>query len=135
MTCVICDKIKEKKALVVYENDNLIAILPAKPAAIGHVKIMPKQHYTKLDDMDDQLVEELFFLANFASSSVFEALKAHGTNIILNETDHHLAMDIIPRKENDGMDFMWKPKQLSPEEMDAIHSKIKDRAFVVGKTE
>lgn len=135
MTCTICDKIKERKALIVYEDDNLIAVLPSKPAAIGHIKIMPKQHFTKLEEMSDDLAEELFFLANFASSSVFEALKAHGTNIILNESDNHLAIDVIPRRDKDGLNFMWKPKQIPPEEMDETHNKIKDKAFVIGKTQ
>ena len=133
MACVICDKIKEKKALIVYEDDNLIAILPSKPAAIGHIKIMPKQHFSKLEELSDDLVEELFFLANFSSASVFESLQAQGTNIILNEGNDHLAIDVIPRKENDGLDFMWKPKQLSPEEMDDVFNKVKDSAFTVGK--
>lgn len=132
MDCVVCDKISEKKAMIVYEDDNLVAILPSKPAVLGHVKVMPKQHFTQLDEMSDDLVEELFFLANFASTAVFEVAKAHGTNIILNESDNHLAVDIIPRKENDGLNFMWKPKQISPAEIDEIHAKITDKAFLVG---
>lgn len=135
MTCTICDKIKEKKALVIYEDDNLVAILPSKPAAIGHIKILPKKHFSKLEELNDELVQDLFFLSNFASSSVFEALQAHGTNIILNETDNHLAIDVIPRKENDGLNFMWKPKQMTPEEMEETYNKVKDKAFVIGKTE
>jgi len=135
MTCVVCEKIKEKKALIAYEDDNLVAVLPAKPAVPGHIKIMPKQHFTKLEELGDELVEELFFLANFSSASVFEALQAHGTNIILNESDAHLAVEVIPRKENDGMNFMWKPKELTPEEMDEVHNKIKDKAFVIGRKE
>lgn len=135
MDCIVCDKIKEKKAMIVYEDDNYIAILPSKPAVPGHVKIMPRQHFTQLDEMSEELVEGLFFLANFASSAVFEVAKAHGTNIILNESDSHLAIDVIPRKENDGLNFTWKPKQISPPEMDDIHNKIKDKAFVVGSKE
>ncbi|MBN2052598.1 HIT family protein [Candidatus Woesearchaeota archaeon] len=135
MTCVVCDKIKEKKALIVFEDDNLIAILPAKPSAPGHVKIMPKQHFTKLEELSDDVVEELFFLANFASSAVFETVKAHGTNIIMNESENHLSLDVIPRKEGDGMNFLWKPKKLNQFDMDEAHAKIKDKAFVVGKTE
>jgi len=133
MDCVVCDKISEKKAMIVYEDDNLVAILPSKPAVPGHVKIMPKQHFTQLDEMSDDLVEELFFLANFASTAVFEVAKAHGTNIILNESDNHLAIDVIPRKENDGLNFLWKPKQMSPAEMDEVHSKITDKVFLVSR--
>jgi len=135
MECEICNKIKEEKAIIAYANDNLIAVLPSKPAVPGHIKIMPKQHFSKLEEMNDDLVEEFFFLANFASATVFESLQSHGTNMIMNETDGHLAIDVIPRRENDNMDFLWKPKQLSPEEMLDIHSRIKDAAFTVGKTE
>jgi len=135
MVCIVCNKIKEKKALIVYEDDNLIAILPSKPAAIGHIRIMPKQHFTKLEELGNDLVEDLFFLANFSSASVFETLQAQGTNIILNETDNHLAVDVIPRKENDGLNFLWKPKQLTPEEMEETHRRIKDKTFVIGKEE
>jgi histidine triad (HIT) family protein len=135
MTCAVCEKIKEKKALIVYEDDNLIAVLPSKPAVPGHVKIMPKQHFTKLEEMDDELVEQLFFLSNIASSAVFEALRAHGTNIMLNESDAHLAVDVIPRKEGDGLNFLWKPKQLTPAEMDDIHNKINDKIFLIAKKE
>lgn len=135
MMCAVCEKIKEKKALIVYEDDNLIAVLPSKPAVPGHVKIMPKQHFTRIEEMSDELVEQLFFLANIASSAVFEALRAHGTNIVLNESDAHLAVDVIPRKEGDDLNFVWKPKQISPTEMDDIHNKIKDKTFLMPKKE
>jgi len=135
MACIVCDKIRERKALIVYEDDSLIAVLPAKPAVPGHVKIMPKVHATKLEELDDDTVEGLFFLANFCSSAVFEALKAQGTNIMLNEGKSHLAIDIIPRRENDGLNFSWKPKQMSPLELDDAGAKVKDKAFVVGKSE
>lgn len=135
MGCVVCDKIKEKKALIIYEDDNLIAILPSKPAVPGHIRILPKQHFTKLEELDDELVEEIFFLANFSSVSAFEVLRAQGTNIILNETNNHLAVDVIPRRENDGLNFLWKPKQLTPEEMNEVHNRIKDKTFVIGQKE
>lgn len=119
--------------MIVYEDDNLIVVLPSKPAILGHIKIMPKNHFTKLEELSDELVEELFFLANFSSSAVFEALKAHGTNIILTESDSHMAVDIIPRKEGDGLNFLWKGKQLSVVDMDESYSKIKDNDFTLGK--
>ncbi|MBN2459566.1 HIT family protein [Candidatus Woesearchaeota archaeon] len=131
--CSVCDKIKEKKALIVYEDDNLIAILPSKPAVPGHIKIMPKQHAAKIEELPDDVVEDLFFLSNFASSSVFEAMRAHGTNIMLNESDSHLCIDVIPRKEGDGLSFTWKPKELSADSMDEAYLKIKDKAFFINK--
>jgi len=121
--------------MIAYEDDNLIVVLPSKPATLGHIKIIPKNHFTKLEELPDEFVEELFFLANFSSSAVFEALKAHGTNIMLTESDNHMALDIIPRKEGDGLNFLWKGKQLSVADMDEAYSKIKDKAFTTGAQE
>ena len=135
MACVICEKIAEKKALFVYEDEQVAAIAPSKPAAPGHIRILPKQHYTKLDEMPDQLVERLFAVANQSSAAGFEVTGSHGSNIILNEGAEHLAIDAIPRKENDGLNFTWQPKQLSQPDFDGVFSKIKDKAFGIGAKE
>jgi hypothetical protein len=42
---------------------------------------------------------------------------------------------ILSRKENDGINFQWKPKQLQPEEMEVVHSKIRDKAFMAEHNE
>ncbi len=133
--CAVCEKIREKKARIVYEDEELIAVLPSKPAVLGHIKIMPKKHATRIDELSPELFQSMMFLSNFASSSVFDVFKAHGTNIILNESEGHLAVDVIPRKDGDGMNFLWAPKQLAPEEFDTVMAKIKDKAFVIGKSE
>lgn len=133
--CAVCEKIREKKARIVYEDDDLIAVLPAKPAVLGHIKIMPKKHATRIDELKPELFQSMMFLSNFASSSVFDVFKAHGTNIILNEGEGHLSVDVIPRKDGDGMNFLWAPKQLDQADFDTVLAKIKDKAFVIGKSE
>ncbi|MBN1792833.1 HIT family protein [Candidatus Woesearchaeota archaeon] len=135
MVCVICDKIRERKAHLVYEDELVVCIMPAKPAALGHMKVMPKAHFTKLEELGDELVERLFMIANYSSAAAFDTLKSHGTNIILNEGPDHLTIDVIPRKEGDGMDFLWPPKDMPPDEMESFFSKIKDKAFVIGHNE
>jgi histidine triad (HIT) family protein len=135
MECVVCTKIKEKKALIVYEDEVVCAVLPSKPAVMGHVKVYPKKHIATLEETDDNLLERLFFVSNLASSAVFEIMKAHGTNIMLSEGQDHLAIDVVPRKENDGINVLWKPTQPSPQELDDVFSKIKDKAFGLGRKE
>jgi histidine triad (HIT) family protein len=133
--CIICEKIREKKARIVYEDDSLIAIIPGKPAANGHIKIMPKKHATKIEELENETFQAMIFLSSFASSTIYETIKAQGTNIILNEGENHISIDIIPRKEGDGLNFLWNPKQINPDDFDNIISKIKDKAFTIGKTE
>jgi histidine triad (HIT) family protein len=129
MTCPIC----EPKGKILYEDEHL-RIMHEKQASRGHILIAPKQHLTLADDITDQLMEHLFFAANYASAILFELTGAHGTNIIMTEGNEHVHLDIIERKQDDGLNFLWKPKKLSNEEMDSALKKIKD-ALIVGKKE
>ena len=133
MACVVCDRIKEKKAVIAYEDDEFIAVFPSKPAAAGHIRVMPKNHFSKIDELSDFLVQKLFLLANFCSSAVFDVFKCHGTNILINEGDDHLCLEVIPRVDQDGINFLWNTKPLTPEEMDDAHNRLKDKCFSVGK--
>jgi histidine triad (HIT) family protein len=76
--------------------------------------------------------------ANKVSIAVFETLGAQGTNIIVNngvaagQTANHCVVHVLPRRENDGLDFTWQTKQLSEEEMSTVELKLKDEAKNVG---
>ncbi|MFH1916757.1 MAG: HIT domain-containing protein [Nanoarchaeota archaeon] len=126
MTCELCEGKKE----LLYE-DEVIKIAHAGEASRGHILIFPKQHTTAIDEIPEALLEHLFFSGSYAAAVLFELLGAHGTNIIMSEKGH-VAIDIIERKQDDGLNFLWKPKQVPPEEMDTVLSRIKD-ALVIGK--
>ncbi len=129
--CQICLKIQEKKAMIVYEDDTFVAILPAKPATTGHLRIMTKNHSQKLDDISHETVQNLFGLANACSSALFDVTKAHGTNVILNESDSHLSVDVLARKDGDGLNFLWPQTHPTPAELDSVFAKIKDNAYLI----
>jgi diadenosine tetraphosphate (Ap4A) HIT family hydrolase len=125
MTCTLCETKKD----IVYEDDTLIIAHPGD-ASKGHLRVFPKAHLTRLDDVPDALFEHLFFSANYASAVLFELFQAHGTNIILTEQGDHLAIDIVERQENDGLNFLWKPKKATPEDLDKVAGKIKDKIII-----
>lgn len=129
MTCPVC----EGKGAQLYEDEHIM-ILHEKQASKGHLRIAPKQHVTNIEDIPDQLMEHLFFAANYASAVLFELTGAHGTNILMAEGTEHIHLDIVERKQDDGMNFLWKPKKLTNEEMDAAAKRIKD-VLIVGKAE
>lgn len=72
----------------------------------------------------------LYSLANLASTVLYEGLGAQGTNILLNEGDSHLAVDIIARAPDDGLNFQWVPKQIAPNEMSDVQAAIKDKILM-----
>ncbi|MBW2984088.1 HIT domain-containing protein [Candidatus Woesearchaeota archaeon] len=130
--CILCQiisgKIPSKK---IYEDEDALAILDINGANIGHCFIFPKKHYPIFEQVPDHEAANLFKVANAVSSSIFETLKIEGTNIFVSngvaagQTVAHFVINVIPRREGDGINLQWQPKQLNEEEMSTIEIKLK----------
>jgi len=139
MECEYCNEIKRK----VYEDNNLIAFLKENPASTGHIVIIPKKHYTILEQVPDEIAAEMFHIANQISSILFEVFGAEGTNILIQngteagQTSPHLSLNILPRKQGDTLNFNWEPKTLDKEKASVIELKLKKECgkIVIGKKE
>jgi len=130
MKCIFCEELAKGKELL-YADDDVAAVINPKPAVPGHILVFPKKHFQIIEQVPDKIVGKLFNAANELSKVVFETLHAQGTNIILQnggaagQIVPHVCLHVIPRFENDGLSFQWKPKQLGEEEMSTIELKIK----------
>ena len=138
-TCVFCQVVKGKAKLEkVYEDDKIVAVLHPRPAAKGHVLIFSKKHYNILEQIPDFEIGEIFKKVNKISIAAFEGVKAQGTNIIVQngvaagQEIPHVSVNIIPRRENDGINFQWQPKQLTEEEMSTVELTLKKEAEGIG---
>lgn len=137
MSCIICDLVKAKEGML-FEDEQLAVMLAPKPATPGHILLVPKQHAAILEQIPDFVIGKLFDKANKVSIAVFETLGAEGTNIIVNngiaagQTTNHCVLNVLPRRENDGLNFTWATKQLSEEEMSTIELKLKDESKGIG---
>lgn len=143
-SCLICKIVANQvPSYKIYEDDLILAVLDVNGANPGHCFVIPKNHYPIIEQVPDTELANLFGIANKISSAIFENLKAQGTNIFVangipaGQTVAHFLINVIPRKENDGINLQWKPKQLTEEEMSTIELKLKDQIqnIGVGKTE
>ncbi len=141
MACEICGLIKTGKLKKLYEDKNIIAVLNPGPSVNGHIWLMPKNHYTIIEQVPDYIIAHLFNMANKISVSLFEALGAEGTNLIVQngiaagQKHSHFMIDLIPRSGNDGLSFEWQPKQLTEEEMSTIELRVKEETKNIGAFE
>ncbi|HIH49147.1 TPA: HIT family protein [Candidatus Woesearchaeota archaeon] len=139
MMCDLCDHLQAKKLQALYEDEKVIAFSPEKPMIQGHVIVAPKEHQDTMQAVDDSLITHYFYVASYVASVLFDGLKCQGTNIIVNSGKHssrsfpHFCIHVLPRWENDGLDFSWEKLDLAPNEMDSILSSVKDKAFMIGK--
>jgi histidine triad (HIT) family protein len=134
--CKYCQMIENRKNLL-YEDENIIAIVPEKPITNGHVQIITKKHHKNVQEMENLLLQEAFYAASFSASSLFEILEAHGTNIIANtggfiKEKGHFHIDVLSRKSGDDLNFIWKPNEISEEDMKQVQEKIKDKCDMIG---
>ncbi|MBW2982115.1 HIT domain-containing protein [Candidatus Woesearchaeota archaeon] len=138
-TCVFCQAVKgQAKVERIYEDDKILAILHPRPASKGHVLVFSKKHYNILEQIPDFELGDLFKKLNKISIAAFEGVKAQGTNIIIQngvaagQEIPHVCVHIIPRNENDGLNFQWQPKQLTEEEMSTVELTLKKEAEGIG---
>jgi len=127
------------KLKVVYEDAICFITLAENPTTEGHLQVFPQKEIKELEQLDEETNQHMFFAASYAATALFEGLKAQGTNImvsnVINQKHSRVYIDVIARNQDDGIDILWKPKQVQPEDLDSVLASIKDQAFYIGKTE
>jgi histidine triad (HIT) family protein len=131
MKCEHCDIISRKsKADILYEDEEVIVAIKDLAATPGQITIFPKEHFTILEIVPDEILKKCVGIANKAGIAVFESLGSQGTNIIIQnglgagQKVPHFAIEVIPRVENDGLNLQWEPKQLAEDEMETAFMTI-----------
>ncbi len=131
--CIVAKK--ELESDVVYEDEQLMAVVHRKPASPGQLLLFPKQHYAIIEQVPDPLLAKMSVLANKLGIAIFEALQAEGTNVIINngvpagQTIAHFALHIVPRRENDGLKLIWEPRKVTQDQLDTAYLQIKEETM------
>jgi len=137
-SCIICQIASNNiPSYKIYEDDLILAVLDVNGANPGHCFVIPKNHYPIIEQVPDEEITQLFSVANKISGSIFENLKVQGTNIFVangipaGQTVAHFLINVIPRKENDGVNLQWKPKQLTDKNDLVLHTDMAGSPFFV----
>ncbi len=84
--CIFCKIVnKEIPAKVVYEDDRILAFDDINPQAPVHVLLIPKEHYTSLNDIPEErkdLLGHILFKARQVAQE--KGVKESGYRIVLN---------------------------------------------------
>lgn len=99
---IFCKIIKgEIPTTKVYETDSVIAIMDTNPFSPGHVLVIPKDHYTTILDMDDEIIAKVHAVAKVLIKKIEEDFpNVTGVKIIVNYGDEqkikHYHMHLLP---------------------------------------
>ena len=129
--CVFCQivagKIQSRK---MYEDDKVVALLDINPANPGHTLLLTKEHYSILPQIPDEEVGHVFMVVKALSNCMLRSVDAHGTNVIVangiaaGQRAQHFMAHIIPRKPNDGVNFVLPQKSMEDKDIEAIGNKL-----------
>ena len=128
MKCEYCEL---RKSEILYEDDEIAVIIKDTAVTPGQITVMPKEHFTILEMVSNKIVEKCFLAANKVSIAIFESLGAQGTNLLIqnglsaNQKIPHFSIEVIPRREEDGLNLQWTPQQLMEDELESVFSQLK----------
>lgn len=118
--CIFCKILAgDIPSAVVYEDEEFKIILDVGPAAKGHMLILPKEHYSDILTMPEELVAKAFILAKKMAAKMESVLGCDGINVVQNnheaagQTVFHFHIHLIPRMKHDKIGVTWKPGILS----------------------
>ena len=132
-SCIFCKIIeRELPAKIVFENDLNLAFLDISPISKGHTIIIPKNHYSTLEDIPNHELTETYKVVKKISMRIHQKLQINGYNILQNnftaagQIINHFHVHIIPRSYDDDKFRLKIPKnQASDEELNEILIKLK----------
>ena len=128
----IFDKIirREIPADIVYEDDDTIAFLDARPVNPGHTLVVPKRYARNLLDADAEVLAVVMKTVQKVAHALMEGLSAEGVNIVVNneraadQLVFRLHIHVIPRFPNDGVEH-WHSKERPQGEAAGIAEKLR----------
>ncbi|KJE49867.1 MULTISPECIES: HIT family protein [unclassified Acidiplasma] len=119
--CIFCDIVSNRaRSYKVYEDDNTLAFLDIYPISRGHILVIPKRHYENIFDMDNETLLNVFRTVKIVTDLIKRKWGINNVNImnsngkLANQTVFHYHVHIIPRIENDNLNFIdeWWVKKI-----------------------
>ncbi len=130
--CIFCQiisgNIPSKK---LFEDDKVMAILDIYPANPGHILLIPKEHYTFVNEVPSDLFAHMGVISQRMSHILVTNLKAAGTTVIVQSGQDagqkapHFIMHIIPRAENDELKFAVPTNNVDKDDLDELYNKLR----------
>ena len=126
--CIFCKIIKgELPSKTVYEDDLIKVIMNINPATDGHLLVLPKEHYTNIMDINDEvLLHSIKMIREKLYPDTKEALGCEGMTIAenndLGQEIKHFHLHLIPRYTDDNADFNYDKSKLHS--LDEVFEKL-----------
>ena len=127
MDCIFCKIINnEIPSYTIYEDEIVKVFLDVNPISNGHSLVIPKKHFTDINDIDLDTLTHIQKTVKDLFIKYKKKLNCDGITLCQNnqygQEVKHYHLHIIPRYENDGIEFKNNIERLDPKK---IYEKLK----------
>ena len=109
--CKFCSILNnELPSRIVYEDEDVIALLPKEVEVYGHTLVIPKTHYESLYDTPDEILGKLTVVAKKLALQYQKTIGATWSNLMHaagkdgQQSVPHFHFHLLPRFKDDGLD-------------------------------
>jgi histidine triad (HIT) family protein len=132
-SCLFCSIINnEIPAVIIYEDENFVALMDKYPINHGHSLVLPRSHHESLLSMTPSEVGKLYSIVSTVSKAVISAVHADGFSIgqnngrAANQIIPHVHVHIIPRYAGDSREGKWPSRTIgNTQELTITSQKIR----------
>jgi histidine triad (HIT) family protein len=129
--CIFCEIVRGQIPCgKLYEDQTTLAFLDVNPWSRGHCLVIPKAHYSCLDECPDEIIAAVSKNIPRIAGAVLRVVQAEGYNVLNNngraagQLVNHLHFHIIPRTANDGIISHASQGKYNPGELDDLAKRI-----------
>ena len=123
----------EIPAVIVAENDDVMAMMDINPATTGHILILPRTHVENIYEMPPEIGARIMEMAIKVAGGINKQLNPAGMNLVQSngaaagQVIFHFHLHLVPRYENDGVGFHFghEGPAVSTAELEETANKIK----------
>ena len=130
--CIFCKiAVGQVPCVKLLEDEHALAFMDIGPLAEGHVLLIPRQHFARLDevpaDVAGAVLRHLPCLARAVQKSVgcegYNVLQNNGR--VANQLVQHVHFHIIPRNSGDAFHFNWPAGACPSERLEQLAGNIR----------
>lgn len=125
--CLFCKIVNgEIPSKKLYEDDEVLVFLDINPSTNGDCLVIPKRHVVTIDDLDNDLITQMYEVILKMKQLLEEKLGCSGLTIVQNngygQEVKHFHIHLTPRYENDLLEHKFNRNILMP--LDEIYQKL-----------
>lgn len=123
---------REIPAEILYETENVIAVIDIMPIHYGHALIIPKKEYKNFLEVPESEAGELMQATQKIAKALVKTFNLEGFNFFSNNGEvagqsvFHFHIHVTPRYPNDNISFHLNLKKYADGEMKAVADKIRN---------